>query len=153
MPVFTTTEWTVFAITASVVMLILYLLERPKKRPVEQALPTYIGGNTHNRLFARRKGNSTRLFITDMCCIKGPIQGFVIDRSQGGLGFIIGGYGDMSPAEFYTGRLLKIKSVKMPLDASWNIVEVRHRKVETDCIFIGCKFQKPISASDISYYG
>lgn len=134
---------------------VILILQRPQNRSRQEFefIVQTIVHHSHNRSFPRRRGHSTRVFITNVEETLNPICAFILDRSQGGIGIIIGQQGDFALEQFMPNKFLKIKSVRAPLENSWITIQIRHYNRQPDCVFIGCKFLETICVADLSHYG
>ncbi len=80
--------------------------------------PFVEGSRDERRLAMRRKGSSITVHITDFDLKGRPAEGWVLDRSVGGIGL-------WSPKPVGVGTLLKVRPEHAPAMTPWVDVEVR----------------------------
>lgn len=110
---------------------------RSKGKPGEYD-PFVMGSPTEQRRSYRRTGNPVQVFFTPQGTCQEPKQGWVYDRSMGGLGLVI-------PYEVAPGTVLQIMPVNAPSVTPWIDVEVRSCRPAKDVKEgweVGCQFVK-----------
>ena len=107
-----------------------------KDVPQEPHDPFAVGGRTERRGANRRKGSSIGVLITD-ADRKGPErEGWVLDRSLGGLGLF-------SDNEVAPGTQLRVQPENAPPMMPWVEVEVKECKPYETGYQLNCAFVKP----------
>jgi hypothetical protein len=105
----------------------------PHEREPQRLDPFVNGGRSDKRLGIRRQGNPVEVFVTQNPNLEKPIQGLIVNRSQGGVCLWL----DKS---FEVGTLLHILPCKAPPETPWTPLEIRNC-LETQGHFqVGCQF-------------
>ena len=90
------------------------------------------GGSMERRTAPRRKGNSVEVYFAE-APNKDPIQGWVVDRSVGGLCLVI-------EQPLSAGAVWHVKPRNGSPTTPWTAVEVRSCRAENGNWEIGCRF-------------
>jgi hypothetical protein len=104
-------------------------LPMPQTSPAEFD-PFDYGSASNKRTSLRRQGNSVKVAVTDANKPHETYQGWVLDRSTGGLRLAV-------PREVPVGSTL---SVRVNQDLPWVQVEVRRSERQEDYWELGCQF-------------
>lgn len=94
----------------------------------------------------RRKGNLVAVHISDAQATAPPIEGWVVDRSQGGLGVLV----DEAVA---LGTILSVRPVKTRPPARWIQIEVKSCRQERNSWNLGCQFVQRPGWNDLRHFG
>lgn len=97
----------------------------PSKRPDERRRST------------RRSGVPTAVQVTDPKKPKKIIEGFVLDRSAGGVRLA-------SEKSFPTGSTLHVRTSNAPPESPWVLITVRSCREVGDYFELGCQFQEDL---------
>lgn len=97
------------------------------------------------RTAPRRKGNRVEVFIADDSK-KNPVQGWVVDRSMGGLCLIV----DSALTE---GSVLNVRPRLAPQTAPWTAIEIRSCRPDGGEWEVGCRFLKQPQWNDLLLFG
>jgi hypothetical protein len=108
----------------------------PVKGNTAQPDPFVYGSATEKRTALRRRGNSIKVLISDLDAQARPTEGWILDRSVGGLCLQVDG------AEVPVGTILSVLASNAPTGTPWTQVEVRSSRQEGDCWELGCQFVK-----------
>ena len=93
----------------------------------------------------RRKGNRIAVFLTDDPD-REPLQGWVVDRSMGGLCVMV-------DKPLATGIILNIRPRKAPQTAPWIPIQIRSCRADEGEWEIGCKFVGTPQWNDLLLFG
>lgn len=94
----------------------------------------------------RRKGNMVPLLISDAQATAEPVQGWVVDRSQGGLGLLVD---EIVPL----GTILSVRPTKARNQFRWIQVEVKSARRERSSWNLSCQFLEKLSWNDLRIFG
>ncbi len=94
----------------------------------------------------RRKGNPISIHFTDSAETADPREGWVLDRSAGGLRLLVD---EAVPA----GTLLRIKPTKAHAAFPWIAVKVKSCYPERRSWNLGCQFLEKLSWEDLQLFG
>jgi hypothetical protein len=94
----------------------------------------------------RRKGNPVSVFISNGSAPSEPMQGWVLDRSTGGIRLLVD-----DPIE--AGTVLNIRPVKVHAAFPWVQVKVKNCYPERKSWCIGCQFIRKLSWEDMQHFG
>lgn len=97
------------------------------------------------RAVPRRKGNRIEVFLTDETK-RPPIQGWVIDRSMGGLCLMV-------ESELAAGATFNVRPKQAPQTAPWTPIEIRSCRGDGLEWQVGCRFVKPPQWNDLLLFG
>jgi hypothetical protein len=98
--------------------------------------PFVYGSATEKRTALRRRGNSIKVLISDLDAQARPTEGWILDRSVGGLCLQVEG------AEVPVGTILSVLASNAPAGTPWTQVEVRSSRQEGNSWELGCQFVK-----------
>jgi hypothetical protein len=93
------------------------------------------GSASEKRKAFRRGGNPTEIRVTDEKQAAEPVQGWVINRSTGGLGLVI-------PEPVAEGTVLSIRAANAPTTVPWYQIQVRSCREADDGWEIGSQWVK-----------
>jgi hypothetical protein len=136
------------AITASK----LTFLRRAHAAPVRPAKaqeeydPFTLGSPTEQRKSFRRTGNPTMVYLAQPDCKDQPKQGWVLDRSMGGLCILV-------DDEVEAGTSLAVIPVNAPPMTPWVDIEVRSCRASHDGFELGCQFVRTPAWSILLMFG
>jgi PilZ domain len=100
--------------------------------PFSEALP-----DVERRVSIRREGTTIGVLISDQRAQATPDQGYVLDRSTGGLRIA-------SPRPVLVGTILSVRTDEAPPDVPWVQVQIRNCIPVGDYYQLGCRFvQQP----------
>jgi hypothetical protein len=108
--------------------------------------PFYYGSASEKRSSSRRAGKLIKVLVTDAKAMAKPVEGWVLDRSMGGLGIAL-------PEEFPEQTILSVRTVDAPREVPWIQVEVRRCQARGDRFEIGCQFLRTPSWSILLLFG
>jgi hypothetical protein len=141
--------WAVFvagAFSASLTFVVGRMLYRKPRRSLPPAPkqqngdgpdPFINGSASERRRSLRRTGKPVKVFISDEEGQKKPVEGWVVDRSMGGLCLTVD-----QPAPLQS--ILTVRTVTAPSDTPWVQVEVKRCQPSEDRWELGCAFiRKP----------
>lgn len=120
-------------------------VREPAQRVVALADPSSI---KDRRLSPRRKGNLVALLISNAQASSEPVQGWVVDRSQGGLGVLVD---EAVPL----GTILSVRPTKAKAQVPfrWIQVEVRSSRRQRNSWNLGCQFLEKLTWNDLRMFG
>jgi hypothetical protein len=93
----------------------------------------------------RRRGNRVEVYITDDAK-RPPLQGWVVDRSMGGLCLIV-------EKPLTEGGVFNVRPRQAPQTSPWIAVEIRSCRPEGSDWEIGCRFVKQPQWNDLLLFG
>ena len=108
--------------------------------------PFESGSTSEKRVAARRKGATLEVLIADEQQSQPPHEGWVVDRSLGGL--CLASKSERKPATF-----LKVRPKNAETVVPWVEVEVRSCKLEDGVWQLGCQFRKSPPYSVLLLFG
>jgi hypothetical protein len=94
----------------------------------------------------RRKGNPVSVHIANGPATADPSQGWVVDRSAGGLRLLVD---EAVPA----GTLLRVRPTKAHANFPWIQVKVKSCYPERKSWNLGCQFLQKLSWEDLQLFG
>ena len=104
------------------------------------------GSATERRTSLRRTGRQIRVFVTDLEGKNPAVEGWIMDRSMGGLCLSI-----YEPVE--RGAQLKVQAENAPPGTPWVEIEVKTVRLDGDRIEAGCQFLRPPSWGTLLLFG
>jgi hypothetical protein len=120
-----------------------WLLSERRSRPMRppplpstsapQPDPFIHGSAGERRSSLRRGGNPVAVLITDAEVKEPPFQGWVLDRSMGGLCLSV-------EQEVAAGAILSVRAANAPSNVAWVQVEVKNSRQEGTTWELGCQF-------------
>lgn len=119
-------------------------LGRLRKKPAESQLKPLT--TAERRAAPRRKGNPVSVYISNGLTGGDPFQGWVMDRSSGGLRLLVDE--PMKP-----GNVLSIRPVKVHASFPWVQVKVKNCYPERKSWCVGCQFVHRMSWDDLQHFG
>jgi hypothetical protein len=141
--------WLALGSGIAVILLFLFLGRRQRRtgpivastaedglNPADVWLPPSKGPDERRRS-VRRSGVPTAVQISDPRKPKRLIDGFVLDRSSGGLRLAM-------EKPFPTGSTLQIRPTTAPDDSPWITIIIRNCREVGDYFEIGCQFQEEL---------
>jgi hypothetical protein len=142
------------ALSAGVILLLGRMILRARGRlapPMPgsahfQRDPFFYGSAGEKRSSVRRTGKLIKVLITDAKAQSKPVEGWVIDRSMGGLCVAI-------PDKVPETTILSLRTVDAPREVPWVQVEVRRCESRGDRYEIGCQFVRTPSWSILLLFG
>lgn len=105
-----------------------------------------IGSKGEKRTALRREGNPVAVELTDEKMLGAPFDGFVIDRSVGGLGVVI-------DRTVEVGTILSVRPRNAPETVPWVQIEIRSCRAENKEYLLGCRFVRTPSWSVLLHFG
>lgn len=93
------------------------------------------GSKNERRNALRRAGNPIAVFISDAEGRSKPTNGFILDRSTGGLCLSV-------PQQMMTGTVLSVRTTNAPESIPWVQVEVKSCRPNGGEFELGCQFVK-----------
>jgi hypothetical protein len=118
---------------------------KPAEAAVEQD-PFAYGSSKEKRVAVRRTGQPIRVLISDADAIAVPVEGFVVDRSVGGLCLSV-------ETAISEGTILSVRSVVDGDASQWIRVEVKRCENKEGRWELGCKFVRTPSYSTLLAFG
>ena len=126
-----------------VIVLEKHLTQLATKKSTPQLRPL----TTQERRSApRRKGNPVSVSICDGPDESEPIQGWVLDRSSGGVRLLV-------DEVIATETLVKIRPSKAPESVPWVTVKVKSCSPQGKSWNLGCQFLEKLSWGDLQRFG
>jgi hypothetical protein len=126
-----------------------FMVSEPAERPpVEEGVSDqeFLQGVTRDRRCApRRKGNTIEVHVL-MDGVEKPISAWVLDRSIGGLCFLL-------EAPLESGTTLKVRPRKADEQLPWTEVTVRSCRPEGAQYEIGCQFHRTPNWAHLVQFG
>ena len=104
------------------------------------------GSATERRFALRRSGRQVRVFVTNLEATTKPVEGWVMDRSVGGMCLSL-----YEPIE--KGAKLKVIAENAPEGTPWVEVEVKTVRLDGDRCEVGCQFLRTPSWSTLLLFG
>jgi hypothetical protein len=95
--------------------------------------PFAYGSATERRSSVRRRGKQIKVLISDAEALEAPVEGWVMDRSMGGLCLLV--YRAMEP-----GSILSVRTAEAPQTTPWVQVEIKNCRHNTNHWVIGCQY-------------
>lgn len=120
--------------------------ELTKQRKKAAASETKAAHPPERRSTPRRRGNPVSVAIGNGAKISDPFQGWVLDRSAGGMRLLVD---EQIPA----GTLLRVRPAKAPASARWVQVKVKSCYSERNSWNLGCQFTEKLSWEDLQQFG
>jgi hypothetical protein len=108
--------------------------------------PFVHGSVAEERATPRRKGNPIAVHLSDATASASPIEGWVVDRSQGGLGLSV--FNPIRP-----GTLMTVRPVSAPVGTPWFEIWVRSCRWQDKNWHIGCEFKNPPTWNMLLLFG
>ena len=108
----------------------------PSANPTDDWLPTQKRSDERRRS-VRRLGVPTAVQIGDPKKPKKVIEGYVLDRSSGGLRLAM-------EKPFATGAALQIRPSNAPPESPWIVIIIRSCREVGDYFEVGCQFQEEL---------
>jgi hypothetical protein len=121
------------------------ILPRPSD-PSQEPDPFDRGSPTEKRTSLRRRGNAVQVWISDEQTKAEPIEGWVIDRSLGGLGL-------MTPKEIKKDEVITVRTINAPNTIPWVQVRVRRSASVNGGWELGCQFIKTPTWGTLLLFG
>lgn len=112
-----------------------------------QADPFMFGSALEKRTAHRRRGNSVRILLADAQSDAAPHEGWVIDRSVGGLCLLV------EQQDYPVGTVLNVRAASAPATTPWTQVEVRDSRKKERGWELGCQFKQTPSWSVLLLFG
>jgi len=106
------------------------------EQPPDDWLPSTRKPDDRRRT-SRRSGVPTAIQIVDPKKPKKALEGFVLDRSSGGLRVA-------SEKPFPTGAALQVRPTNAPTETPWVSIIIRSCKESGDFFEVGCQFQEDV---------
>jgi hypothetical protein len=132
---------------ATLLELVLPEVGDPGATRVEQMLAAAVRPQTRDRRSdARRRGNLIPVLLSDAKGGADPFEGWVLDRSPGGLGLLV-------DEEVAVGAVLTVRPAKSPAKFRWLRVEVKSCRPHQTSWNLGCKFLQRVSWNDLRLFG
>jgi hypothetical protein len=103
------------------------------KGSVRNRDPFLDGSATERRKALRRGGRLTRVHISDAEGQAEPVEGWVLDRSLGGMCLA-------ADKEFAEGIILSVRSAEAPETTPWIQLEVKNCRWQENRFELGCQF-------------
>lgn len=153
-------DWVALAIGAGIAGATLFLglrvfaPRRPESEPeqpvplppqlVTELQPPTAGDD--KRQAERRLGGNVALKVADAEGKPKKYQGWVVDRSEGGLAISV-------QESLAAGTILRVRPVMTGELVPWIPVEVRNCRVRGGCWEVGCRFVEPPNANVLVFFG
>jgi hypothetical protein len=124
------------------------LLEQLAKVSKREAAPAPVRplSRAERRATPRRKGNPISVQITNGARTTDAVQGWVVDRSTGGLRLLVD---EAVPA----GTLLHVRPAKVHAKFPWVQVRVKNCYPERRSWSLGCQFVNKMSWEELQHFG
>jgi hypothetical protein len=119
-------------------------MQRHGRRPLPSSLRPLT--TPERRATPRRKGNPVSVAITNGDGDAEPMQGWVMDRSSGGMRLLVD---DAIPA----GTVLQVRPAKAPPSFPWLQVKVKSCYPERKSWNLGCQFVQKVSWELLQKFG
>jgi hypothetical protein len=114
---------------------------------VDLVLEAAVKPRTRDRRVApRRSGNLVPVLLSDAQALAEPFEGWVLDRSPGGLGLLV-------DEAVIVGSILSVRPAKSPPRFRWLQVEVKSCRPHQNSWSLGCQFLQRISWNDLRLFG
>jgi serine/threonine protein kinase len=94
----------------------------------------------------RRRGNLVPVLVADSPAQQEPIRGWVLDRSAGGLGLLVG-------EALEIGTLMRVRAERSDVAAQWVPVRIIHCRQERIRWRVGCQFVQKLGCEVLSTFG
>jgi hypothetical protein len=98
------------------------------------------------RAWTRRRNRFRVLLADSKETLKTPMEGWVVDRSPGGLRL-------STLEDIETGTSLKVRPIGAPVRTPWITVRVKNRQQKGDVVELGCKFVEPPPLMTLLLFG
>lgn len=98
------------------------------------------------RATPRRRGNLVPVVLADADLSGEPIDGWVLDRSPGGLGILV-------DEEVPVGTVLNVRPAKCPVKVRGIRIEVRSCRPQHNNWNLGCQFLQKVSWNELRLFG
>ena len=98
------------------------------------------------RTAPRRKGNPVSVQVSNAIANVEPFQGWVIDRSSGGLCLLV-------DQQVQPGRVLSVRPTKCHPGFPWIQVKVKSCRAERGSWNLGCQFEQKLSWTEMQLFG
>jgi hypothetical protein len=121
------------------------IAEEAPAPPPEPAKPA--GAKSHDRRAEpRRKGNLIAVLLSDAQALTTPTEGWVLDRSSGGLGIMV-------DEEVEIGTILSVRPAKGRSNVRWLQVEVKSCRNEGGHWNLGVQFVQKVGWNELRLFG
>jgi PilZ domain len=117
-----------------------------KQGPATVQDPFELGSNTERRSSVRRIGKTIKVLISDATAQATPFQGWVCDRSMGGLCLAV-------PRQVETNMILSVRTVDADPGTPWVQVEVKRCSPRDGRWELGCQFVRTPPYSQLLLFG
>jgi hypothetical protein len=124
------------------------ILPEDVERSAEDSDPFSEGSITERRKAPRRRGNPVAVLLSDEDAACDPIEGYVVDRSIGGLGVELEESVDVEP-----GMVIAVRPRRDVGCASWTRVVVRNYEKVGSSGRLGCQFARPPDSQTMLHFG
>jgi serine/threonine protein kinase len=114
----------------------------PKSPPA----PAAPWNGEERRASPRRRGNLVSVLVADSLAQQEPIRGWVLDRSAGGLGLLVG-------EALEIGTLMRVRAERSDVAAQWVPVRIIHCRPERIRWRVGCQFVQKLGCEVLSTFG
>lgn len=94
----------------------------------------------------RRKGNPVSVQVSNATATTEPFQGWVIDRSSGGLCLLV-------DQKVEPGRLLSVRPTRCHPGFPWVQIQVKSCRAERGSWNLGCQFEHKLSWTELQLFG
>jgi PilZ domain-containing protein len=130
-----------------------YLLEHSilpdtLERSRDDSDPFSQGSETERRKAPRRRGNPVAILLADEEPDSEPVEGYVIDRSLGGLGVELD-----DPVNVEPGMVLTVRPRRGAEHTAWTRVVVRSYEKLGANHRLGCQFTRPPNSQTMLHFG
>ncbi len=124
----------------------------PAETPDEEPVPDEFDEEAEEAAFAerraepRRKGNPVSVQVTHAPSGGDPVQGWVVDRSSGGLRILV-------DQEIKPGTVLNVRPTKSHPGFTWVQVKVKSCRPERSSYNLGCQFTRKLTWTELQVFG
>jgi hypothetical protein len=98
------------------------------------------------RTAPRRKGNPISVHLTDEARTGEPFEGWVLDRSAGGLRLLV-------DEAIEVGITLRVRPTKAQTSFPWVLIKVKSCQPERKSWNLGCQFLEKLTWEDLQLFG
>jgi hypothetical protein len=152
--------WIAFAAGLGVILLFLLVGRRQPRNPeiiitnqlpkmqLEPIAPPPVAHHDERRKSIRRTGMPTPVMLMDFKSTRRPkpIDGYVLDRSSGGLRLAV-------EKPIPVGTMLKVRPSNAPPEFDWINIVIRSSRESSDYFELGCQFEGDLALNQLLMFG
>lgn len=112
----------------------------------EEAPPPLAETAEERRTAPRRKGNPVSVQVSNATATVEPFQGWVIDRSSGGLCLLV-------DQQVKLGTVLSVRPTKCHPGFPWIHIKIKSCRPERGSWNLGCQFEQKLSWTEMQLFG